>query len=922
MKSPQKPNLKRFKSARNFYEHLKLALEFHHYPLLLAQHSPLAKPYFLYHHAPQAGGEEPESEEQWGKLLADQIDEAALELWGGELPTGAETLLEQVDETPENRTNRYHFLVLELNFFKRIYTPAPQKQAVIYNDILHIGRTTHDRHLREAIENLGKILLKRVRPTFRLEAPSLHSYLVERKVLTSTCLQALEAQRSISLVGSGGVGKTVAGTVIAYEWSSRSVFWFTIRPSFNDRLSSLLFAFGFFMHQQGASALWLQLVADGGKVTDFNLLLGLALADLEMLRRKPLVIIDEVDQLRSAAADWERPEQSQIRHFLESLRGHVALLLIGQQAVIETSDTLEVTEFGEAEIRSWLSDLQIPWTEKDLHHLMRYTQGNLRLVALCIALHLSSNVDENRPFADTMVRLPRAPGLVPIWDRLRRRLSGPERGLLQALAVFRSPAPRDAGPALLSTALVAKGESVESSEDVIESLVNRRLLLEDQAGSLAVPPALRQVIYEETLIERREFFHLQAATACATRGEITEASYHFGKANRFEEAISLWASHQEQEVQRGQAGAALTLFEELSLNRVQGKARRQLALIRGYLWRLVGDPDKAVENFEQVSWTVDDELSAEALAQWGKALEHQGNSLAAHQKSKEASERIAKLLRQGVDIHVHRGLAYLREREIQGAFREAAKAQFHSEMLQGAIQSELGAYEVARTHQQKALSLASELRDSELQARAHYYLAIGYMHQNLLEKAFHHYNSGIEAYRSGGYKLQEAELRSNLAGSHLVSGNYTECIELAGSTLSFFTRINSPYWCALNSHNISEAYFELGDFARAEEYALRTIDYEEAHFYPYGLYTLGSVRRAQSRLQEARDFYGESAQIAAENEDRFLLAHARRALGEVASALGNPSEAKLQLQEALLLFQQMQIESETAKTQELLLTLT
>ena len=80
----------------------------------------------------------------------------------------------------QGQGDRYYCLILELNYRRRCYKPAPKNQAEIYNDILHISRPSHDRHLAQAVERLGALLLQRLRPTIRPEQPTLPMHLIGR----------------------------------------------------------------------------------------------------------------------------------------------------------------------------------------------------------------------------------------------------------------------------------------------------------------------------------------------------------------------------------------------------------------------------------------------------------------------------------------------------------------------------------------------------------------------------------------------------------------------------------------------------------------------------------------------------------------------------------------------------------------------
>ncbi|MEM7801281.1 MAG: hypothetical protein AAF633_18960, partial [Chloroflexota bacterium] len=268
---------RRFKNASSFQDHIKLALEFHARPDILQLYSPLAKPYFLYQS--DIVSDRPDSfgvDAGWGDILVEALRQALQTLWGGSFPDSHDELVNVVDEELEvGRGSKYAFFILELNYFKAIYRPHPRSQATIYNDILYISRATHDRHLKEAVEQISQILLTRLRPAVRLEMPRPLPFLIGRRKLLELGKAHLEKNGSISLIGPGGVGKTSLATALGQQLTARDFFFYTIQPGFNDSLRSFLFALAAFLHRKGGSALWQQIIADGGTLSDPNMGLGL-----------------------------------------------------------------------------------------------------------------------------------------------------------------------------------------------------------------------------------------------------------------------------------------------------------------------------------------------------------------------------------------------------------------------------------------------------------------------------------------------------------------------------------------------------------------------------------------------------------------------------------------------------------------------
>lgn len=903
----------RFQNASSFTEHLKLALEFYREPDVLSQHSPLATPYFL-SGAAELGKQDnpPEEPIAWGRILCAEIKETAALLWGGPPPESSDELLDTLDQESQSvRSDRYDFLVLELNYFKQIVHPKPRNQAEIYNDILHISRTSHDRHLRNAVGRLSERLLQRVRPTVRLELPTLRSAFIGRLDQRRILQKALQDGQSVALVGVGGVGKTTLGTWLAQRWTNQHLFWYTVRPHFNDRLPSLLFALAYFLHRQGASSLWLQMVADSGKIEDANLALGLLLADLESLPHPPLLCFDEVDMLRAGDPDREKPRHRQILDLIMGLRHHCPLLLIGQRSVVECDQTFSLDKLARSEIEEWLQYESIVYTDDELTQLEAYTSGNPRLLMLCFALHRTL---ERPKLADTLVRLPDTPGLAPIWDRIRRRLDLNARMHLYALSVFRDSAPRDAWPLESSS----DEPNAPYASHPIETLINHHLVQEDGAGGVTLLPTLRTLLYEELNPEQKESFHLGAAGIYANRGEITEAAYHLWRGDRPAQAIQLWYPLRQREIERGFAPSALEIFSQLSATRLEPALQRQLGLLRAELYNFAGKPDKAVDQLESIPWPSESPDSIDAMQHWGRALSRQGETTRALDKFNDGIEHVHHFLNQCTQLHVLRGQIYMQNREIHNAWREANRAQYYAQNLQGTVQDQSGNYAAAKSHYEMALSLAEELQDIQAIARTRYFLGIVASRQQDFQTAFDCFDQAIKNFQKTGNKTQEMYARTNQAACYSQSGEFRTAIEQAEIALEFYERINSPYWISLNASNLAEAHFELGNPSEAEKYGLKTIEQEEPDTFAYGLWILGRVRQHQQEFDEAVQLLTQAIQISEEHQDRWQQGYSLRTLGQVYAKQGKLETAREKLSTALELFNDLDLAAEAEATNALL----
>jgi tetratricopeptide (TPR) repeat protein len=887
-----------------FTDHLKHVLEMINKPEMVGQRSPLAAPYFL--GAAMRGAET--SALGRGKVLCAEIDRALEAMWWGPIPDDGATMLNAA-LAESDTTGRYDCLILELNYFKRRFRPAPRNQAEIYDDILHISRPTHDRHLRGAVARLGERLLQRLQPAVRPEQPLAPPTLIGRDQLLGQVLADLQAGKMVSLTGPGGIGKSSLGAALVDQWHSPATFWYTLRPTLNDQVESLLFALGHFLHTHGASTLWHQLVADGGRIKDVSLALGLAIADLESLATAPLLCFDELDFLRPLTQEEPKASHTQLLEFLDSLRGHTALLMIGQRGFWQSDATYEIGAWNQTQMASWLDVLGIGHSDEDVALLHDYTAGNPRLAELCVALYESaeSSALDARTLGAALEHLPRFHGVLPIWLRLERRLPLAERLLVQSLSVFRSHAPADAWSS-------ASPEQAEA----LHQLIARRLVQEDGQGGVALLPALREVIYAEMPVEMQETYHAQAAQVRAERGEYTAATYHLQRAGQPEAAIDLWYPQSEYEIQRGQAGAALSLFSQISLRHLDARHRKTLILLRSELLQLMGEPARVVAEIEQSDWPSDDPATPEAKLRLGQALEAQGQPASALETYQAGLEAVTRLLRQGAQLHEQRSFTHLRQREMQQAWQEANLARFHAETMLGVVQDERGDYDTAHQHYLTALRVAEECSYQAGIAQTHHYLAMLVGRRQGIEQALPHFEQAMNFYEQVGDRVNREYVRGNLASAYIQARHFAAALEPAELAMRFFEAMGNPFRTAQNASNLAEAHAELGNLDQAQRFAELVLQQEEPHSHPYALYTLGTVYKLRGDWAQSERHYLQSRQIAEMNDDAYLLAFAWRALGETYQAQACDTAARHAFDQALTLFMQLDIAEEIRQTEALM----
>lgn len=879
-----------------FEQQLKKVLKHFDNPKRIGEESPLASPYFLSQALQKVAN--PSSTTVRGQVLCTAIRQAAATLWGGPLPQSLAEMREAltaVRQTPG--TPRYAYLVLELRCFQQFF--KPRRPADIWEDENYLpgSQAEHYRDFDLAISQLGQALLEWLHPTLRPENPPLPLALLGYQDELTRTQQALRLGQTVQIVGAGGVGKTTLGATLFHSVTGQPAFWFTVRPTFNDRLGSLLFALGHFLYEHGATNLWQLVVAAGGFIEDANLALSLLRQDLALLQANPpLLCFDEFDRLYSSDSTQTLPGHAQILALVEGLRGMTPLLLIGQKAPLEADLYITPPGFTPLHIQQLFQDAQCSLSHSETQQLHRYTAGNPRLVLLCLALHKSGEL-----LMDRLSLLAQAPGLAALFYRLWQRLEAGERQLLQRLAVFRSPAPVDSWP---------------DGQGTVQSILERRLVTLDGQGGVELLPVFRSHIYDELSADRREQLHLDAAEIRAIHGQYTAAAYHFWRSNRNAKAIQVWYPHQNTELLRGQADAAFAVFGKISQHGLSKSDGKALALIQAELYKLQGELAQGRAILEAQDWSKDSESSVRARTLQGQFLDALGFPDAAHRSYGEGLATATRLLGQLVTLHRQRGLLHVRQKEMQLAWREARLAECQIHNLRGVLEYQSGRYQDAHIAFQNALLLAESLDDAANMAAAERGLANLYGRQQQRAQAEEHAHRALEHFLRVGDRFGAAVVYNNLASIYLDTQQYEPAVKWAAQALAASKAF--PYYAAIAAANLAEAYLELGDLEQAQHYAYEVLNQEERQPYPYAMFTLGRIKMRQGIIADAEKYFIEAARIGEANGDNFIAAYAQREAGCLQRAKGDEQAARQALRAALHFFESAGMDQEAEKTRQLL----
>jgi tetratricopeptide (TPR) repeat protein len=829
--------------AATFEKQLKRALKHVNDPDRLAAESVLATAYFL------GNAKVEQAEPHWGKVLGEMLRQAAHTLWGAAPPRRREEI-EAVwsDILAAPGTPRYSYLVLELRYFQEFFRPRSLQQ--IWTDFLQQSRAEFYRDVDRAVADLAEALLGILRPGARLEPLPTVGPLVGRGALLARLAELLASGQSVALSGASGTGKSSVAAAVAQEWPTPTVFWYTVRPELNDRLYPLLYALGAFLHQHNASTLWRSLTANQGRLEDYGLFFSLARRDLASLAEaRPLLIFDEVDL-------WPEDEDETVRihEFLAGLQEVSPLLFVGQRVDAVAHQHLALDALTLEATTALLAENGLALAHQDAAQLHNETSGNPRLLWLCIDL-----LREGEPLS-AILTSDDASGhsFEGYLNQLWLRLKDDERQLVRALAVYPTHSPQDSWPS-----------------ESLARLHARHLIMIDNAGGVQLLPGVRTAVLRTLSAEARERLHQQAAYIYAERAEYTLAAYHLHHGAQPQLAIRLWYPHRGQEILRGQAAAAATIFHNISGTNLNKSDRQTLQIIRAELFQLTG---KLEAGLEALRSGAEEDASGERQLELQRltgdfldALRRQEEALAAYD---QGLATIARLQQRTVDLHVRRSMVHVRQRDLGDAWQAAQQAHYQAEQLQGLILEEQGDLGAAESHYATALDIATVIDDARGLAETNRCLCNLHGRRGEVAIARSHAEAAIAHYERMGDLVNVALVQSNLAAAYLDAGEFAQVLAVGEPAFDFFRDHGFTHRLAATACNLAEAHYELGDLDAAEFNANLAIRQEEPVAIPYATYTLALVAQAQDNLERSLRLLAECCAVAQTNEDIFIEAYA------------------------------------------------
>lgn len=878
-------------NSTDFVNTVRYALKHYDDPARLEQNSPLVSPYFLgqYLEKNLVDGNLPYGR---GKLLQRLLYDAAVELWGGELPADRDQLVECAEQWRAKKGNKggvYHFYLLELRYFRKYFSShtRPSKNSVVQIvNYLSIGTAPFHRHINAAINSLAEKLILSVQPTMRLEQPKPlgDTEMVGRRRLLSTIMGQLDNNQAVMVSGMGGMGKTTLGEMIYDKWEKTPAFWSTVRPYLNDDVNSLLFSLAHFLKQHGATTLWVQLMTKVGQ--DWTRLLGYLENDLRAVN--PLLCFDEVDRLLSRDPGIAHPNQVAVLELFENLVGVTPMLLIGQHPIIDTHQHHKLTGLGAAEADQLLERIAPDIEPVVSSKWPQWTEGSPRLLHLCVTLHrneetVRSEIDLSGPF-----------------QRLWRRLSPEEQGVLAELSVYLSPAPADVWSA---------------EQAIVKTLIQRQIVKEDGNGGIEILPTWRLYLYHHFLLpESRLKYHEKAAVVRLQRGEYTVSAYHYALAGAEDEALDIWYRHSTSEIERGFMAMARHIFVDLvSPTKLEGELqKKQLTILRNDLFTATGGFDEILQTSELRPITNDDSIEDVIIDQQEARTEFfRGDASTAIERYEHALNRLAKMLKRDTMIRNHLGRIFLDEGQLSEAQQKADEIYTTYLRLKADIARRKGDFNLAEQGYLKALDYAES--NNAVTASIHHGLMIVLSQQGKIELATYHAEEAKAYYIEIGNRVLQETIQMEIAGMYLQAEQFEKVIEYGEPALTFFRKVRHQTARFVLLNILAQAYFEIGNIEKAKEYANKVRLEESPGQYALACYTLGRIHLHNKKAGLAEAVFTEGFKVAVEQKDIYMQAYLLRERSKAYTLEGDMVQAKRDYDDALELFNQMGLDDEIDK---------
>jgi tetratricopeptide (TPR) repeat protein/DNA-binding MarR family transcriptional regulator len=691
------------------------------------------------------------------------------------------------------------------------------------------------------------------------DAPQPRTFVGRQKELEKikTWLET-EEHKVVVIYGIPGIGKTTLASKIMSEFQSkRHIFWYRFHRW--DTMRNTLLEFAEFLSKTHRKRLKSYL---SGKhnldLNDISQILNDELADSNML-----LVFDDFQRIKEDIAEFF----SLLVEILGRIKG-VDVLVVGRRilpfydrgAVVVKKLVMELQLDGLDEVSSRellkLNDISEDYFEK----IYLLTQGHPLFLELISSVKDITNQKDIKRY---------------IYEEIFSSLQEPEKVLMNILSVFRYP--------ITSRAVFIDDEM---NYEVLDTLVERNLVLEIAYDQYDVHDIIREFFYIRLPPNIRKRYHLAAANYYledgSTLGSI-ESQHHFLKAGEFDKALSLAVANGDEIINKGHLEEFMNILEEFTMGNTPEESRADVMLLKAETLTITGDLKTALEYYNQ-ALLLNDKIDAPIVK--AKALRKIGHIFRARSDLNNAETNFKESLKISEKIRDHFGIAdtYRGLGEIfgiRGDFEQAIEYLLKSleyaqdsDELQiiakvyvdlGTVYGNLGDHDKAIEYHEKCISVLEETGDMYSMAKVMNNLGVVYLDRGRFDKALKYFEDCIDISRNAGDIRQMAYGLTNASEIYTMNSKLNIAKEYLDESIIIFNKVGDKFKLAGAYCNYGVVYSKQQSWDKAIEYFLKGLKILEKLQHSYYLakkyFDFGKIYEAKKDKSNADKYYKKAKTI-------------------------------------------------------------
>jgi len=406
---------------------------------------------------------------------------------------------------------------------------------------------------------------------------------------------------------------------------------------------------------------------------------------------------------------------------------------------------------------------------------------------------------------------------------------------------------------------------------------------------------------------------------------IYELASQFSRSNEYQKAYD-YSLQAGEKAEMSYAPEQAVIFYSNSLEALEklkhdqdAKMRKILLLERlGDLAELMGDPDKALDNFREMEeFSQGDNAKAKAIRKQAKVLETKGDTEGGIVLIKKAkgilsgvsSAELGRVLSIEGSIYNRKG-EYDKSIEIQNMALELLKKHEASKIDLAGIYNSIGTclwakndFTSALDYYMKGLDIHQENQDYRGMASSYNNIGIVYIRKGDFNKASQFIEKSIENYEITGDKNGLASASGNLGIVYISKGDDKLAEEAYIKCYNTFKKIGNRWAVGVSETNLGSIYQARGQYEKALEFYQNSLDNRRAVGDKRGsgvvIHNMGALFYDMGDYEKAHEYQKEAAAITKEIGDSSIQTHAMIALARAQIKLGNLADAKQNVKTAL-----------------------